>query len=223
MTLKQIYEAVLTEINKDEAPVILMEDFNYLYKKAVYQYCNLCYNNAEISQQYADSLSCLHKTITFTNNSGSFIIKDYFHSLGCHVTLKVLKPFKQYKKDQLVIIPATRKRSDFDVSRSFFKPSDTRAYFWVEGNTLKIDSVNNDKVITESITLIYYKNPTIDTLTEEMLDEIDETGNVVDNSPRCEFGEYQTLEIINILSKLLLENATDQRLQSFVPINQSIK
>ncbi len=49
MTLLQIYEAVLVEINKDEAPVILLEDFNYLYKKAVYQYCNLCYNNAESS------------------------------------------------------------------------------------------------------------------------------------------------------------------------------
>ncbi len=218
MTLKQIYGAVLTEINKDESPVILLEDFNYLYKKAVYQYCNLCYNNAEISQQYADSLSCLHKTITFTNNSGPFIVEDYFHSLGCHVTLKVLKPFKRYKKDQSVILPATRKRSDFDVSRSFFKPSDTRAYFWVEGNTLKTDSVNNDKIITESMTLIYYRTPTIGILTDEMLEN-----DLEDTSPICEFGEYQTLEIINILSKLLLENATDQRLQSFVPVNQSIK
>ncbi len=143
-------------------------------------------------------------------------VADYFHSLGCNVTLKVLKPFKRYKLDQTIVVPATRKRSDFDITRPFFRPSESRVYYKVENSQLFVDAPKNSNIDINSITLIYYRNPIIEELTEDMLEGLEE-------APNCEFGEYQTLEIINILSKLLLENASDQRLQSFVPVNQSIK
>ena len=40
MTLKQLYEALLVEMNKVEAPSLLLPDFNYLVNKAVLQYIN---------------------------------------------------------------------------------------------------------------------------------------------------------------------------------------
>jgi hypothetical protein len=36
MTSKQMYEAVLVEMNKVEAPSMLLEDFNYFINKAIY-------------------------------------------------------------------------------------------------------------------------------------------------------------------------------------------
>ena len=44
MTAKGIYEAVLTEMNKLQAPSITLEDFNYFANKAISQYINKRYN-----------------------------------------------------------------------------------------------------------------------------------------------------------------------------------
>jgi hypothetical protein len=35
MTARQVYEGVLIELNKTKAPNLLLEDFNYLFNKAV--------------------------------------------------------------------------------------------------------------------------------------------------------------------------------------------
>jgi hypothetical protein len=35
MTARQVYEAVLVEMNKVQAPSLLLEDFNYLFNKAI--------------------------------------------------------------------------------------------------------------------------------------------------------------------------------------------
>lgn len=43
-----------------------------------------------------------------------------------------------------------------------------------------------------------------------------------DNTQVLEFPDYVCYEIINIYVRLLLENAGDPRLQTNVPINQSI-
>ena len=44
MTARQVYEGVLTEMNKVQAPSMLLEDFNYFINKAVNQYINKKYN-----------------------------------------------------------------------------------------------------------------------------------------------------------------------------------
>ena len=43
-----------------------------------------------------------------------------------------------------------------------------------------------------------------------------------DNTQTLEFPDYVCDEIINIVTRLLLENAGDPRLQTNVPINQTI-
>ena len=44
MTARQVYEAMLIEMNKVEAPSMLLEDFNYIINKAIYQFINKTYN-----------------------------------------------------------------------------------------------------------------------------------------------------------------------------------
>lgn len=61
----------------------------------------------------------------------------------------------------------------------------------------------------------YIKIPEKIELTEEQLDGEDKT-------KRMEFPDYVCYEIINEFVKLLLENASDPRLQTNIPINQTI-
>jgi hypothetical protein len=53
-------------------------------------------------------------------------------------------------------------------------------------------------------------------LTKEHLD------SVVDNSPVLQFSNYVCMQIVNELVKLLLENTSDPRLQTNIPVNQTI-
>lgn len=62
MTARQVYEGVLIELNKVEAPSLLLEDFNYLFNKAVYQYINTRYNIYDINQQTTDDVRVLKAT-----------------------------------------------------------------------------------------------------------------------------------------------------------------
>lgn len=51
-------------------------------------------------------------------------------------------------------------------------------------------------------------------------DEVLDIGD--DTSQNLEFPDYVCYEIINILVKLIMENASDPRLQTNLPINQTI-
>lgn len=59
MTVRDLYDAALIEINKLEAPSMLLEDYNYFINKAIQQYINKAYNRYEINQQATDDLGAL--------------------------------------------------------------------------------------------------------------------------------------------------------------------
>lgn len=61
----------------------------------------------------------------------------------------------------------------------------------------------------------YIKTPNTISLTEADLDGVDQTKEL-------EFPDYICYEIVNELTKLVLENASDPRLQTNIPINQTI-
>jgi hypothetical protein len=62
MTLRNAYEFALIESNKLKAPSILLEDFIYLFNKAIQQYVNSVYNRAEYNQQSSDDIGFLQTT-----------------------------------------------------------------------------------------------------------------------------------------------------------------
>ena len=62
MTIRQAYEFTLIECNKLKAPSVLLEDFLYLFNKAIQQYINMAYHRAEYNQQSSDDLSFLQTT-----------------------------------------------------------------------------------------------------------------------------------------------------------------
>jgi hypothetical protein len=64
MTIRDLYDAALIEINKLEAPSMLLEDYNYFINKAIQQYINKVYNRYEINQQATDDLLALRTRAT---------------------------------------------------------------------------------------------------------------------------------------------------------------
>lgn len=62
----------------------------------------------------------------------------------------------------------------------------------------------------------YLKSPQYIRLTQKQID------TTVDTSQILEFPDYVCFEIVNIFTKLILENASDPRLQTNIPINQTI-
>ena len=75
----------------------------------------------------------------------------------------------------------------------------------------------DDSIFTLSKVYIdYLKAPLFIRLTQAQVDEVE------DKSQLLEFPDYVCQEITNELIKLLMENGSDPRLQTNIPINQSI-
>lgn len=68
----------------------------------------------------------------------------------------------------------------------------------------------------QKIYIDYLKAPQHIRLTQKQVDEVE------DKSQELEFPDYISQEIVNELIKLLMENASDPRLQTNIPVNQTI-
>ena len=93
MTIRNAYEFALIECNKLKAPALLLEDYIYLFNKAIQQYVNSVYNRAEYNQQSSDDLGWLQMAVIlddgdqeneWNGNITTFKLPlDYLHLLNC--------------------------------------------------------------------------------------------------------------------------------------------
>ena len=104
MSIRDAFENCLVELNKVQAPSLLLDDFVYLFNKAVQQYINTRYNLFETKQQLTDDLRVLLVTykhdLSANPQSGSFdgytmeLPLDYMHMLNCICTFTQTKENK---------------------------------------------------------------------------------------------------------------------------------
>ena len=166
MTSKKVYEAVLIEIHKENAPNITLEDFNYLLNKSIIQYANKRYNMYDINQQTTDDLRVL-KSTAFINVSENNRIdkydelstvddglafyevelpKDYLHLLNCICIYKVKNAYECYDKDDYARAAATRLTADAysQVIDNFWnKPSYRKPYYYIHNINTSDDLPTN--------------------------------------------------------------------------------
>ena len=154
MTSRQCYEGVLIELNKAEAPNLLLEDFNYLFNKAISQYVNRRYNIYDVNQQTTDDVRVLKSTIALEVNAGNNpgtvdvttkgalyssiyefdLPSDYLHLLNCICEYKVTKPFKCYDANTYVQFPAVRLTADSwstVINNIYTRPTYKRPYYYL--------------------------------------------------------------------------------------------
>jgi len=278
MTAKQIFEYALVELNKKEAPSLILEDYNYFINKAVNQYINKIYNAYDINQQKSDDLRVLKATamltpaVTTDYGSGSgnnLFVKayemdlpdDYLHILNCVVEYTVLKTYKCYDINEAVHFGARRLTADMFsqiLNNYYLRPTYKNPYYYINnvnvGNTYptsdtqtadqvtytgtpspNVERVDGNKYGNKSkvrmevrygkdnatfqlakVYIDYLKAPNFIRLAQTEIDKVDDTSQVL------EFPDYVCQEIVNELVKLLMENGSDPRLQTHIPINQSI-
>ena len=151
MTARQVYEGVLIELNKVQAPSLLLEDFNYLFNKAIYQYINKKYNIYDVNQQTTDDLRVLKATALLTpqrvtdydslslvdEGMATYYVdlpSDYLHLLNCICIYNVKKTYKCYNAGDTWRAAATRLTADAysQVLDNFWlKPTYKRPYYYI--------------------------------------------------------------------------------------------
>lgn len=159
MTSRGMYEAVLIELHKENAPNILLEDFNYFANKAINQYINKRYNIYDINQQTTDDLRVLKATamlpvvkindyegLSLANNATYEVImpQDYLHILNCICIYDVAKTYKCYNKGDTWRAAATRLTADAysQVLDNFWnKPSYKRPYYYIHNVNYPNDAI----------------------------------------------------------------------------------
>lgn len=272
MTIRELYDYALIEMNKVEAPSLLLEDFNYFMNKAVQQYINKVYNRYDINQQSSDDLRVLKATTRLTlskqvygrvadKTSGKFsyvtnLPPDYMHILNCIVEYEVNGNYKCYKDKDHVDFAARRLTADMAAGilhNVYMKPDYKRPYFYINN----VDSVQNyeeadvsakkSDIYTDSKKESDTRNANVSNVRLEIRFGSDDSiftpvyvyidyikapmfirltyrdiTSTTDNTRALEFPDYVCYEIVNEFVKLLMENASDPRLQTNYAINQTI-
>lgn len=170
MTSRQLYEAVIIELNKENAPNILLEDFNYFANKSINQYINKRYNIYDINQQTTDDLRVLKATALLTPKKITETYKDlslamgatyevilpddYLHILNCICIYDVKKTYKCYNKDDTWRCAATRLTADAysQVLDNFWnRPTYKRPYYYIHNVNIYTDLPTNPYRIENGI------------------------------------------------------------------------
>lgn len=174
MTAKSIYEAVLTELNKQQAPSITLEDFNHFFNKAINQFINKKYNIYDVNQQSTDDLRVLKATTMLTPSKASVygqegsedlamlrsiygatyelnLPDDYLHMLNCICVYKVNSTHKCYNSGDYVQFGATRLVADAwgtVINNFYMKPSYKKPYYYIH-NVNTQESVSTNPIILD--------------------------------------------------------------------------
>ena len=175
MTARQVWEGMLTELSKVNAPSMLLEDFNYFINKAINQYINKRYNIYDINQQTTDDLRVLKATAILDVNeskkvntaigqlsdlgaglsklfAGTYettLPSDYLHILNCICIYRVNGTYKCYDDGNYVQFPAKRLTADswsVIVNDYYNRPLPERPYFYIHNINI------NNTVPTNPIT-----------------------------------------------------------------------
>lgn len=157
MTARQVFEAMLTELSKVNAPSLLLHEFNYYFNKAINQYINKRYSIYDTNQQTTDDLRVLKATAILDpekttaygqdlNNMGAGLSKlfggtwevnlpdDYLHMLNCSCIYELNKDNRCYNKGDYVQFSATRLTADAwsIIQNDYYnRPLPERPYFYI--------------------------------------------------------------------------------------------
>lgn len=103
------------------------------------------------------------------------------------------------------------------VERSLINREEDVRYGNRDTTRMELRFGKDDKVFKPTRVYVdYLKAPQFVRLTQEQIDAVEDTSQIL------EFPDYVIQEIINELVKILMENSSDPRLQTHIPINTSI-
>jgi len=228
-TARAVYIDILTELVREDAPTLYLEDFLYYFNKGISEYIKKRYELFEATQQLTDDLRFWKKT--FTSNSLSIPIDDigvidgfvYRHLLACMIDVNLDFPDVEcidQKPNEVTRYKATRLTSSVKagiVDNVFLEAKYFRPYFDIVDNNINILIGNTSSSAAVTNTYIeYLKQPVKVYLTEA------EVASDIDTSQILEFTEDVGDEIVKGVMTLILERGQNPRVQSHNLVNQSV-
>lgn len=179
MTERDLYDAALIEINKLEAPSMLLEDYNYFINKAIQQYINKTYNRYELNQQATDDLRALKVSTSidiqteaapvFPNEKAMYYCElpsDYMHMLNCVVSFNRTNNNNKCSESSIPTSYLARKLTadvyPSIINNAYFKPSYRTPYYSI------FKKSKNEDVLDSIINPCKIESPT--NLTDSIID-----------------------------------------------------
>ena len=176
MTSKQLYEHVLTELNKVNAGTLLLSDFNYLSNKGIQQYVNKRYTPYEMDQQTSDDLRVLKSTAILKPEEcdkygaspfrrGTYQVNlpdDYLHILNCTCIFKADKDNRCDEAGRYVEYGAIRLTADIfpTISRNAYtRPQYRHPYYYIHNVNSSTSMPTNPFKYDENSNLIEGTDP----------------------------------------------------------------
>jgi len=247
MTVREVYDYLLSETNKVESPALLLETFNYFFGKSINETCNQWWSFYEQNQLVTDNLRVLTKSVTLNNaniSGGNFyeLPLDYWHILPSALVTFTKVTSSAIPCKTTLEYPAIKMDSQMysGIIRDYYtKPSYKRPYIYLHEFTNKVNNIqtvygieikSGDESIYKPTTLKidYLKKPELPNKTIKVTDlknlylTYDELDTDTDTSSILEFPENYCYEIVNKLTALVLEQTGDPRLQNNIPLNQTM-
>lgn len=174
MTARQLFEGALIECSKQNAPSLLLGDFNYFMNKAVNIYINKHYNVYDVNQQSTDDLRVLKATAILSptkaySNTQSVTSRlshlipslanlqgatyevdlpaDYLHLLNCICVYRMKKTYKCYDSGSYVQFAAKRLTADSwsTIINDFYqRPKPERPYYYIHNVNQQSNALPTD-------------------------------------------------------------------------------
>jgi hypothetical protein len=215
MTLRNAYEFALIECNKLKVPSILLEDYIYLFNKAIQQYLNSVYNRAEYNQQSSDDLGFLQTRVVIkceesnvkqdSGISGDKIYtlelpQDYVHMLNCLATFSGNNNSSKACKDYERTVTSSCHRLTADLypailNNYYLRPTYKRPYYYIiNTNTETSDKqINRDnEYVDEEGNPKYGYNPVFEKMSVEKVGDLNSND---DNDEETVFRFYDLKDV----------------------------
>lgn len=243
MTARQVFEGLLTELSKVNAPSMLLQDFNYFFNKAVNQYINKRYNIYDTGQQTTDDLRVLKATTILKPKKimesqdgdienfldlGAGMSKlfgatyevnlplDYLHILNCVCIYKVNKRFKCYDAGNSVQFAAKKLTADSwsVVLNDFYnRPLPERPYYYIHNVNQNTDLPTNP---VSSVTELSSTTTGTDAKNDYKVGGTTDAVTVTGNLPR-------TISLTGITNKSLVEREAGVRYGNSTNVRMEIR
>ena len=143
MSIRDAYENCLIELNKVQAPSLLLEDFVYMFNKAVQQYINTRYLQFETKQQLTDDLRVLLMHTEYLKDPNPMLDqlpdlptvklpRDYMHILNCQIEFRSVG--KGCKNGSIITTGVNKVDTNnwpHIISNYYMKPSVKQPYYYI--------------------------------------------------------------------------------------------
>lgn len=243
MTTKELYEGVLTEVRKEQAPHIHLREFNHYANEAASEFVDDIYIAFETNQKSLDYLKAIKSTIsvneagvadpadpglTITLNPGDYpdslrfdLPSNYRHLTSLVVNYLVEEPIFDlcYEVDDRFQYGSKKLDSDTYssiIADPFNRPRYDRVYYSILDKECYVFSGVHNGLAVESVRMDYLKTPQRINITLQQAFQ-----DTVDTSDELEFDDISARKILDKIVQKILERNMDPRTQSHSQINQS--